>query len=638
MTGDRHASVIPRTQQAPAEPAGVGVWESVSRSGEFRRSLAREHEWRFWADVEQIPPKRGPRVVLLGESAARGYFYDPALTPAAILQALLGGIEVIDLARVDLTPGVLVALLDALPALDADAIVLFVGNNWRNVLASVEKPRKLADAVRSGAWTRCREIVLQDIVIPHCRSMLDRLAEKAGPLPVVVVVPEFNLADWRCERAVLVPVLAEGRNVRWMEARGAAEEALAGGHFKRAFDQACVMTELDAGASSLGQELLGRMHLAQGRLTEARLAFEAARDAVFGMLIAHAPRCPAAAQQALRAGAIAHGFEIVDLPRLFEAEMDGALPDRRLFLDYCHLTVRGLVVAMSAVAQKLATRLGAPSPLPQPHLAPEDEAAAHVLAALHNAHHGQPGEILRYHLTKAVELSPRSARELIESYMRVQAHPGALWMSASFDRLCGSRVVKRYLGSDGSATIDGLADIELAAVIDEIVGSDNHDSQCSEGTADIDLLAPRHHASTFRERGGVVLQPLPAYYQAMDLSSFFSFSCKPTLALRARLCLRLPGAITGSANVRIFANTTLLECLPASGKWRTFEIDLPAHILTEGRNSLRIAWPLIEPRGTALLERAARCLERGAFPQVLPAYGEIHSFTIGAADTRYLRS
>jgi hypothetical protein len=82
----------------------IGVWTPEVRedgSVEFLRSQALAGAWPWWADLDRIAPKCGTRTVLLGESVARGYLFDPAVTPAVMLEHLLGS-EVVDLARTDL--------------------------------------------------------------------------------------------------------------------------------------------------------------------------------------------------------------------------------------------------------------------------------------------------------------------------------------------------------------------------------------------------------------------------------------------------------------------------------------------------------------------------------------------------------
>jgi hypothetical protein len=65
-------------------------------------------------------------------------------------------------------------------------------------------------------------------------------------------------------------------------------------------------------------------------------------------------------------------------------------------------------------------------------------------------------------------------------------------------------------------------------------------------------------------------------------------------------------------------------CTVAAGRqWTTFVLTLPA---ARGVNRIELEWPLLSPRADSL-ERAARRLERGVYPDVFPAFGEIHAFT-----------
>src|SRR5215813_4031402 len=93
----------------PADPSGkvrVGTWEAADEAD--GRSFVRVNAgdpWYLWANVQKIPPKGSRRrVVLLGESVARGYFYDPQFNPALALQEMFNAtcgpaeIQVVDLA------------------------------------------------------------------------------------------------------------------------------------------------------------------------------------------------------------------------------------------------------------------------------------------------------------------------------------------------------------------------------------------------------------------------------------------------------------------------------------------------------------------------------------------------------------
>ena len=101
----------------------VGLWEPKIANGKvaFVRRMDAMAEWTYWADVARIEPKGEKlRVLLIGESVARGYLYDPVFNPALALQMILeaqfgeGQVEVIDLARTNLGFQVLELALSAL--------------------------------------------------------------------------------------------------------------------------------------------------------------------------------------------------------------------------------------------------------------------------------------------------------------------------------------------------------------------------------------------------------------------------------------------------------------------------------------------------------------------------------------------
>jgi hypothetical protein len=625
--------------RAPADPVvpdtggRIGVWEPRRAEDgrlEFARAASRRPEWRFWADVDTIPAKTRPRVVLLGESVARGYLYDPALTPAGLLGSMLGETEVVDLARTDLTSIELGGLLDGLHALEPDAVVLFGGNNWHNVLFDLAELPRLAAALRERGFAGARTVFIDEVVVPRARILMDALAATTRELQarVVVVVPEFNLRDWRGEPGVLAPVLRGNDTLAWMAAHRRGVQALGAGDLDGAAAAAAEMIDLDEGTSAIAQEILATVLIARGRAGDARARLEAARDAVFGLFLAHSPRCPADVQDVLRAKSAEHSFAVVDLPRVFERALGGDLPDRRLFLDYCHLTREGMGLAMAEVADRLGGA-GAPSTTT---VRPEDEAAAHLLAAIHNAHYGQGADVLRHHCARALALSPAIAKAML-AFMESQLLPGERWMCGSFDALAEHPAIQRYLAASDPRVMEKLADFGLVeAMVDAMEGAGlpARASVASllaeeDGPDPIDLCAPARRAVTFRERGGHALAAERGYVQAFTTTSVFFLRRARAGRVSCRLTCRLPG---GSGEVGVRMNGSAPGAVAADVRWQTFALELVAQA---GLNRIALEWPLSPPPADAF-ERAARRLERGAYPDVLPVFGEVHAFTARGND------
>ena len=85
------------------------------------------------------------------------------------------------------------------------------------------------------------------------------------------------------------------------------------------------MRELDEFTSSQSAELLAEAALDRGDLANARLEFELARDALAGLPVKRAPRCPKVVQDAIRA-ADADGFHVVDTPLLLRVVSRQGIP------------------------------------------------------------------------------------------------------------------------------------------------------------------------------------------------------------------------------------------------------------------------------------------------------------------------
>jgi hypothetical protein len=110
------------------------------------------------------------------------------------------------------------------------------------------------------------------------------------------------------------------------------------------------------------------------------------------------------------------GLHVIDTPALFQRHLQGGMPDRRVFYDYCHLNADGLKVVLTATAMKLQSCLknGADSEtdIAKRFIRPSAALAARAafLAALHNATWGQERQIIAYHLQNARQLDPQVAR------------------------------------------------------------------------------------------------------------------------------------------------------------------------------------------------------------------------------------
>src|SRR4051794_3315921 len=348
----------PEPRPLPRPPLPISIWQPQEIDGETvwvrpEPQPLGDH----YAATPVLRRKKSElplRVAFFGESVAAGYLYAPHVTPAQVLERQLretGGesnFEVIDLARTNETLGGLAETVRTSLQINPDVLVLFAGNNWNlletpevspyapSVLARQRYGQALRDQGIEGpvrqAEERLREIA---------DAALGAISEIAWAvrIPVIVVIPEINLIDWETRQP---PVWLPGDGTaRWHELYAKAIEKLDRRDFPGALETAQALVDLDACSSAW--RLLARAHLGLGDHEAARQAclaeVDAARYATLAFL--SAPQVTTQARELLQEAARRHAFIPVDLREIFAAHTGSPLPDRRLFLDYCHLTLEG---------------------------------------------------------------------------------------------------------------------------------------------------------------------------------------------------------------------------------------------------------------------------------------------------------
>jgi hypothetical protein len=634
-------------------PGAVGLWEPVSESGRtwFERSAERSAEWSLWADVQRIEPRGSRRrVVLLGESVARGYFYDPCYTPARVLEEILsasgvpGGVEVVDLAKNDLQARDLEALLRPALALQPDAFVVFGGNNWAQAPSAFQdgpERYRAAEVLREQGVAGFKAHLEQNLTAQVEAAVRDGLVPLSRQLAVVLMVPEFNLADWRLDGEADAPWLAGSLNERWNCLLETARDALAGGRLVEAEAHARELLEIDGGTAASGLILLAECSRRQGRMAEARAFLERARDAHAWDSTPQVPKTLSAIQEAFRKGAAAEPSRIalVDLPRVFGETLRGELPDRRLFLDYCHLTSLGIRTAMAAVAERLLPVLGAGGASReelQKRAAPPDaatEAEAYFAAAIHNAHWGQPHDIVRHHCDQALAAS-REIAQAMACYLDLQTRRAPSWACESFAQLStlGIRSLRRYVSTYSQGKLFDAILLEAIAGGLEAAGVPSREQLAAlrreeRGVAagrPVDFLDP-YYRSSWADRSGLWWSSF--FQRVYDSTSRFPLVCHSTgEPVALELTWRTPAAGEGGAEGAVLVNGSPVANLRPSSRWITQRLPLAAGLLQEGMNTIEIRWPVALGRGEAGIERAASDLERGLPFILLPAFAEIHAF------------
>ena len=651
----------------PPEP--ISIWQPRESDGEpaFVRPDPLPLGDHF-AAMKVLRPKKAElplRVVLFGESVAAGYLYAPHLTPAQVLEAQLrdaGGqasFEVIDLARTNETLASLTETVRTSLQINPDVLVLFAGNNW-NLLEtpavspyapSVEARQRYARALGeegiAGPLRLAREELRQ-----KAEASLEFIASlaQAVRIPVVVVIPEVNLADWETRQP---PVwLADDGIARWHALYGEARERLELGDFAAALAAARAMQELDGGSCSSSWRLLARAWAGLGNHDEAWRSALAEVDAGAYPVLAFlsAPQATTAAREILRDASRRHGFICIDLRQVFAEHTGALLPDRRLFLDYCHLTLEGIQVAMAAVAaavlnlsgmhdketdwQRLLRELLAPA------ISPEAEATARLGAAIHTAHRllplGSKQQLLEHWCEAALDASPGIAETMLD-LVAARCAPCPAVLTTAQQRNLASPY--RLLLQHGWRW-DQL-DADLIEAIGNVLERRGRPAREEITRLLLQHLAIRGEGTDLTE-APYLWEPLERFYpEAMrfaDLSeratlrfpwpeSSFCLITDASRDVELALTARLPAATARNRRGHIGAavNGRGVGEIEATERWTRSRLRVDHGSLRPGLNRLTLRWPLQDENGEDGVAAAVERLELGIAADLHPVFGEVFS-------------
>ncbi|HEX7185080.1 MAG TPA: hypothetical protein VF756_24845 [Thermoanaerobaculia bacterium] len=650
-------------------PRPISIWQPAEIDGE--PAFVRPDPGPFgdhYAARKILRPKKSElplRVCFFGESVAAGYLYAPHLTPAMALEDQLraaGGVEnfeVIDLARTNET---LAGLLDTVRSalqINPDALVLFVGNNW-NLLEtpevspyapSVQARRRYAQALRESGLRGPVELA-RERLRQSAEAVFDEIAliARAVGIPVVVVIPEINLADWETRQPVAW--LPGDRTARWHSLYREIVERLESRDWKAAEAGARDMLELDEGLCPTSWRLLARARRGLGDLAGAAEACRSEVDAAQYATLAFlsAPQATSDVRGILRDACRRHGFLNVDLPEVFAGHTGSPLPDRRLFLDYCHLTTEGIHVAMAAVAAEVLNLSGMIEAeqdwrsllprLPAPRITPEAEATARLGAAIHCAHRlltaGPKRPILGHWCEAALDVSPGIEPAMLD-LIAARSAPGPAVLTAAQQRNLASsyRLLLQhgwqwdFLDAEVLEAISAVLERRGRPVRDEITRLLlEHHAIREEGT---DLSRPPYLWEPLERFYPEVMpsEDLPgrAYLRSPWPETSFCLVCDAGRDVALDLTLRLPGR---TGQVAVAVNGEEVGMVEAGERWSRSSLRLPKESLRRGLNRLSLRWPDLPPAGDDSLALAVERLELGVAADLHPVFGEVWSLVAKA--------
>jgi len=346
-------------------------------------------------------PEGSYRVFVLGESSAAGFPYGRWASPGEFLARRLQRgsadreVEVVTTAMAAVTSYVLLDFVDEILAREPDAVVIYTGHNEylgiggvgsSYVGASSPALARLTLSLRRlhlyrGFETRLSQWlghgdaspveegtlmsrVARERQIPYGSALYERgLEQFHGNMRRILErfaaagVPVFvgTLASNERDQPPFLNSLAEDTDEdAWEAASARGRAALEAGDAVAAESAFREALALDDGAADAWYGL-GSALLAQGRRSEAREAFLAAKDRD-----ALRFRAPEAMNDILRELATATGATLVDTQRGLATASDDRIIGADLMLEHLHPNVRGYFLLADAFYEPLAKTLGAP--------------------------------------------------------------------------------------------------------------------------------------------------------------------------------------------------------------------------------------------------------------------------------------
>ncbi|QXU43264.1 hypothetical protein [Pedobacter sp. D749] len=631
--------------QNDTEEERIGIWslQNTVDKPTYVRDIKFYNEWHLWANASMINLlKEKNRIVLLGESVARGYFYDPYYNPAKALEKFLcdqdiyPASEIIDLARTSLDLTGLYDIFNSCIKLQPDVVIIFAGNNWWTELGGsiMDYLSNQVDRQSQPSVEAVKEYLEGELKKRVEEFIDDTVAKaKAHKFRIVFVIPEFNLLDWKSTKSEQIISRLDCDNTSvWVQKKIEAEQALRNGDYVQleAFSQGLIALDK---THPIGYELLATSAINLGNFDLARKALEDARDTAIVFRSSSKPRIFSTIKHTILAKAESYpSLEVVDS---LDVLTPGAkvLPNRDIFLDYCHLTIKGIDLTMQAVAKLLTGvdkyNCGYPEMQLPEHVVP----MAHLFAAIHNAHLGQNDEIVTDHCLKAVKSA--KVRKFMPLYIDMSTRRLQSILCNSFEQIIINGDLEQYqkgtelLHAPNNKKLDLiLVDAMISAL--KTFGLDLEKSTSELRIAEHGLITEINLLESFylldEHSPPVVMER--AFYQARQLESNFLMVISNVRQVELNLITRTTNDNYSSNNLELCLNGQLMASFSLTKDWAHHKILLSPDALSTGNNVLSIKWPIANDSFSSLLinKRSLKTVD-DYFNAMFHVFGEIQTFT-----------
>ncbi|WP_298427775.1 hypothetical protein [uncultured Kordia sp.] len=614
-------NVKKRNQTLFTKTDTVGIWKKKIVNGQeiYQRDIEKYAEWHSWANVNQLPAKSyKKRIVFLGESVARGYFYAPKYSVAKELEGVLtasnafNGVEVIDLSKNSLLIDGLQELTQSCVQLKPDQIVVFAGNNWVHKLyeeITKDDYKKIAEIYETKGYQGVKiytENKLEAIVQNYLKVLVK--TSKIYKIPLIIIIPGFNLLDWKSDDTEKILTRLSGNQIQeWIAAKNDADIALAAKNHTEFNAAAERLVTIDP-SNPVGFEYLAESYIHQNKFDAARECLDESKDTIlFGRGISPKPRCFRIIRDVIIQTATERNIPYIDVHKIFLEEYSNEVAGKELYLDYCHLSEKGIKMTAKYTAKTIINTLTnqeiSLDSIPDSSIKPSNATAAiaHFCAAIHNAHFTQPKHILTYHCQQAVNLYPE-IKDIMLQYMNFTSHKTSSILCGAFEKIIVGGQMEQYEGGMSLIHPKGkkLIDIDLLDAIVEALKSIGYDYENElkkirlkeHGITDkpTDLLTSFYNLKGYNSYNTTTFRN---YLQIRNHTKEFTIITSGNEDLEANIVYRIPTYLK-NGELKIYINTKeqLLTTLPFSNTWKKHTLQIPSKYLQECVNKIIIECPV----------------------------------------------
>ena len=368
--------------------------------------------------VEVKQKEKELRIAFFGESVAYGFLLAPHFTPSSYLEKRLAmgcgrKVTVLDETKVSIRMKELCERFTKVDASTLDMAIVFTGNNWRKDFWNVEDAtyKEMLDTISKGRkWDSVFQQKFQEWMDQRVQEFFDEVKKTFCDqgVPVLFIIPECNLRNWGYnyyETTSNWPTVATEKLIE-----------------KKDWDNLSVeiaeqMIKEDP-TNPLGYFYCAKQFDKAG---ETNKAFDYYRQALNTNIFRLGP--PPAINDYIRSSIIKaekdDSIEILDLRQEFNHITEGEIAGNQYFIDYCHLSVDGIMKTCNRAVVMISNKLSLAyqDEYDRNALLPRDEVVSnsYFYAALHSCHSGNlDSEYLEYLLQEAIRYNEAITQKMID--------------------------------------------------------------------------------------------------------------------------------------------------------------------------------------------------------------------------------